>query len=609
MLAGSSFVARSRVSVDHVVERGGRSPWRGATFVGMHGFSADGATLFIVDGFGLTRLRFPKTVKTDAALAGEWLSIAGDRFVVRVSKTGLVMHRTIASQENLRWRADNSKRPLLLHDATRAIYFDAPSLTLQRTEKSATSALSWPDDAPSLGEVTPGRAPSGEARAQYACAVNESGLIAHYSSAAKRVFIGSLRGDKKLVCHGALAVGALIAPPSLVFDGETLFVCAFDAVHGEAKLCAVTGTTVNAVETLQTISAPTFSGTHWCWQPNNTTVLRARWNALHNVERFALPAPARGPGVLMAHHETRLCFMQANGERVYDLCAKTAIERKLSKREHAMREVARAQAARLSAWLAEEGGAVTVANFEVDRRSKERATWSPVFDLGRATLSAFFAFGDAVLAHFGSRGVTDGLAIHWYTTQGPLSPCSLDDVRRAFAAIDRHDGDVRMGLFGLEAPLSEAMRARTKQRGGYARVFDEGAAKAVLTALFRAEKSKSRVAVKGRDADAWAEREVSVEWLKAQRFAQGERSLASMASVAGLLALDLLGEQAWPVLAHWFVTAPCTTVRESPHAAGPALSEMIRRVPSTKRALWAACQAAGEHGESVKSEVESLMRA
>jgi hypothetical protein len=591
-----------------VLECGGRSPRRGATFVGMHGFSTDGESLFIVDGFGLTQLRFSKTVKTDAALAGEWLSIAGDRFVVRVSKTGLVMHRTVASQENLRWRGDNSKRPVLLHDATRAIDFDAPSLTVRRTEKSQKSTLPWPDDARSLGDVTLGPAPSGEARAQYACAVNESGRIAHYSSAAKRVFIGSLRGDKKLVCHGALAVGALIAPPSLVFDGETLFVCAFDAAHGEAKLCAVTGTIVSPVETLKTISAPTFSGTHWCWQPSYAAVLRARWNALREVERFALPAAARGAGVLMAHREARLCFMQSNGERVYDLCAKTAIERKLSKREHAMREVARTQGARLSAWLGVEGGALTVANFEVDRRNKDRATWSPVFDLGRGTLSAFFAFGDAVLARFGSRRANDGLDIHWYTSQGPLSPCSLDDVRRAFAAIDRHEGDVRMGLFALEAPLSEAMSARKKQRGAYARVLDEAAAKAVLTALFRAEKSNTRAAVKGRDADAWAEREVSVEWLKAQRFAQGERSLASMSSVAGLLALDLLGERAWPVLAHWFVTAPCKTVRDSPHAAGPALSEMIRRYPSTKQALRAACKAAGAHGESVKSEIEASLR-
>jgi hypothetical protein len=575
----------------------------------MHGFSADGAALFIVDGFGLTKLRFAKTVKTDAALAGDWLSIAGDRFVVRVTKTGLVMHRTIASQENLRWRADNAKRSVLMHDAKRAIAFEAPQLTVQRTETSATSTLSWPDDAPSLGDVTPGRAPTAKARAQYAFAVNEAGRVAHYASAAQRVFIGALRGDKKLVCDGALGVSALVAPPSLVFDGETLFVCAFDAVHGEAKLCAVTGTTVSAVETLKTISAPTFSGTHWCWQPNNTTVLLARWNALRDVERVALPAPARGPGVLMAHGEARLCFMRANGERVYDLRAKTVIDRKLRERERAMREVASSHAARLNAWLAEEGGAVTIANFEVDRRREDRATWSPVFDLGRATLSAFFAFGDEVFAHFGTRGVTDGLAIHWHTSQGPLSPCSLDDVRRAFAAIDRHDGDVRMGLFGLDAPLHEAMKTLKAQRKTRARLFDDAAARAVLTALFRAEKSKTRLAVKGPDADTWAAREVSVEWLKAQRFAQGERSLASIASVAGLLALDLLGAEAWPVLAHWFVTAPCQTVRDSTHATGPALSEMIRRHPSTKRALWAACKAAGEHGESVRSEVEASMGA
>lgn len=163
------------------------------------------------------------------------------------------------------------------------------------TERESTNILEWPDEMPKLGAVVLGDAPAGEGRAKYACAVEETALIAHYVSTEKRRSSSrSSRGAKTLVPHGALSVGVLRAPPMLVVHGETVFVCAFDRSKGEAKLCAVTERKVSAVETVKTISAPTFSGTRWCWQPDGDGPVRA----LGEAQRArALRDPRGGAGL------------------------------------------------------------------------------------------------------------------------------------------------------------------------------------------------------------------------------------------------------------------------------------------------------------------------
>lgn len=564
--------------------------------------------MFVHDGFGLTKISFPKSVKTDVDLAGDWLSIGGDRLVVRVTKTDRSVHRTADELRNLRWRAGTYGRAALMHDDERAISFDAASLSVNYTERESTNILEWPDEMPKLGAVVLGDAPAGEGRAKYACAVGETALIAHYVSTEKKVFIAKLRGAKTLVPHGALSVGVLRAPPMLVVHGETVFVCAFDRSKGEAKLCAVTERKVSAVETVKTISAPTFSGTRWCWQPDAATVLCAPWEKLSEPERYEIPEAARGRGVVMAHGDERLLFALPSGERVYDLRSKAVFDRKLPTRELAIRELAREKQARTDGWLAEEGGALTIANFVVDRRKKNRGTWSPAFNMGRGTLSTFFAFGDLVHARFGATGEPEALTINSYNDQGPLSPCSLDDVRRAFAAVDRYKANVRTGMMALEPALWAAFFEQSKKKKGqWPRLFDDAAARALLVAFFEADKSAERLAVRAEDADRWAGTETSVEWLKAQRFAEGERALGDLPKVAAWLAMDLLGEGSLPVLTWWFVEAPTPEIKESSFTAVDVLSRLIERYPSTKKAVWAACKAAGEYGEEVKSEVESAV--
>ncbi len=573
----------------------------------MHGFSKDGAHLFVHDGFGLTKISFPKSVKTDVDLAGDWLSIGGNRLVVSVTKTNRKVHRTADELRNLRWKAGDYGRAALVHDDERAISFDAASLSVNGTEKDSTNILEWPDEMPKLGAVVLGDAPVGEGRAKYAFAIGESGLLAHYISEQKKVFIAKLRGAKTLVPHGALSVGALRAPPTLVVHGETVFVCAFDRSKSEAKLCAVTERKVSAVETVKSISAPTFSGTRWCWQPDEGTVLCAEWEKLAAPERFEIPEATRGSGAVMGYGDARLLFALPNAERVYDLRSKAVFDRKLPATERAMRDLARSKHARTDRWLAEEGGALTVANLAVDRRKKKSATWSPEFDMGRGTVSTFFAFGDLVHARFAAPDAPDALTINSYTSPGPPSPCSLDDVRRAFAAVDRYGANVRLGMMALESAMGEFFEQSKKKKGQWPRLFDDAAAKALLVAFFEADKSAERLAVRAEDADRWAKREVSVEWMKKQRFAEGERALGDLPKAAAWLALDLLGEEALSVLTWWFVEAPSPEIKESSFTAVDVLSRLIERYPSTKKAVWAACKAAGEYGEEVKSEVESAL--
>ena len=68
----------------------------------------------------------------------------------------------------------------------------------------------------------------------------------------------------------------------------------------------------------------------------------------------------------------------------------------------------------------------------VDRRKKNRGTWSPEFDMGRGTVSTFFAFGDLVHARFAAPDAPDALTINSYKSPGPLAPCSLVALERFF---------------------------------------------------------------------------------------------------------------------------------------------------------------------------------
>jgi hypothetical protein len=100
----------------------------------MHGFSKDGAHLVVLDGLALTRIDFPKSVKSDEELAGLRLSVGGDRLVVKVARTDRCVHRTLSAMLNLKWTPGDYGQYALLHDDKRALDCHGGGLRLLSTE-------------------------------------------------------------------------------------------------------------------------------------------------------------------------------------------------------------------------------------------------------------------------------------------------------------------------------------------------------------------------------------------------------------------------------------------------------------------------------------------
>ncbi|MFO0561913.1 MAG: hypothetical protein U0269_28125 [Polyangiales bacterium] len=568
----------------------------------MHGFSKDGAHLVVHDGLALTKIDFPKTVKSDEELGGLWLSLAGNRLVVNVARTGRCIHRTVDALLNLKWTPGNYGQFALLHDDKRALEFGDGSLRLVSTEGPTQSELAWPEKMPKRAKVELGpTAPNGSGSTFNACAVSEDHLVAHYIGAREALLIGKIERGKKLAPIAALTVGNLAIPPILAIDGETVFIAALDRANKRAKLCAVTDGTLSDVHVIETISAPTFSGTRWCWQPDEATVLTAKWGALDKRARYEIPAEAQGAGEIFAHGDERLLFMPTYGERVYDLRSKAVFDRKLSSKRKKAREIARKTVARTDQWLAEENGRVTLTQLTINRQDK-RVTWAPVFNMGSATLSALCAFGQVTYESLlpGERA----LSVSSHSGNDALVPSALDDVRRAFSALDRYDGDLRMGLLAVETCAQTFFeQARKKKDGSWPRLFDDDAARALLVALFECDKSDERLGVRAEDADRFAQRKVTAKWLAEQRFNDKPNSWALVASLAGFLALELLGEDALPVLRRWYIEEPSEEVNGSPFGTVASVRCLVKRFPATKRAVKEACKAAGEHGAAVLEEL------
>jgi len=73
----------------------------------MYAFTQDGKHLVIQDGFGLTRVTFPKSVKTDRALGGNKLSLGGNHVLAFAAKSHKFALRTADALLNERWAASN----------------------------------------------------------------------------------------------------------------------------------------------------------------------------------------------------------------------------------------------------------------------------------------------------------------------------------------------------------------------------------------------------------------------------------------------------------------------------------------------------------------------
>ena len=87
----------------------------------MHAFSKDGKHLVIHDGFGLSRITFPKSVKTDKSLAGRDMSLAANRLLVSASKSHQRALRTVDALLNLRFSGNNYDAYALYPDDRHAV--------------------------------------------------------------------------------------------------------------------------------------------------------------------------------------------------------------------------------------------------------------------------------------------------------------------------------------------------------------------------------------------------------------------------------------------------------------------------------------------------------
>ncbi|MBL8679368.1 MAG: hypothetical protein JNK05_09395 [Myxococcales bacterium] len=581
----------------------------------MAAFSPDGAHFVFQDGFALTRLTLPKSLKSDRALAGTRIHAAGNIVVAR-RRYDRVLSVNLDNLEKRPWALGEYGDWVPHPDGVHAINVGNGAVPLTDCSTGVDAPLECPEAAPFVGALELG---DGWPQNQYRRNVAEMS-----ADAVALVYVANLPDNPPhgglLYCvdladpsapvfrwraHGQCGVGQL----SLAPGREVSYVHTFDRGLGRALIHRIDASSeAPTVEsrTLRSLEAPTCFGDQWAWIDDDGFVCVAPWADFSRAERLPLPAGVDAYGTLAMHRE-RVLFVPRDGERVVDVREKRVIPRKLPAAEAPMRSRVAQIAERFDRWLAKDGGSLVFSHVE-RKKSSSWIDWSPSWDLGRASLSSHLAVGEMLGELQENSEGLERVSVGSYSGTSGFRQQTPDDVRQAFSAMDRHRGKLVRACRLLEYGLArwfEPAYADRKSRGLPAppKAFTDDASTVLLRAVFEQCQSNDRIALAD-NVDRWLGERWTPETLAAQVYPQDPHSHPQVrepgvAHVLAYVALDLLGKDSLPVLARWIVEEPTFFARYNPHIIGDVAARMIQYYPETEQAFTAICEAHGSHGANV----------
>lgn len=579
----------------------------------MHAFTGGGAHLVFVDGFGLTRLTRPKAVKTDKEASGLALTVGESHALVRRSYRRAF--RTLPALARAKWPFSDYDEFALLPDGDRAVEVSNQGVRVLRVTGEVLSTFQWPDAMTSVGALDLGRERPPKAITKGHAATGPGDVLAVFNPYHRVVWVGRIGADGQCTPRWRAEVGVPVGG-LLLFPSETeTFVGAWDRGTREAKLHRVDGDRGVTHRTISSVSAPTFSGSRWCWQPSDEVVCRAPWDALDPPERFTLPAAARGEGELMAHGDV-LLFVPSDRERIVDVVTGAVVDRKLGAGDASVRAMVMGAMGVFDPWLGAEGGRL---DFGAATREKNgTVTWAPVFDAGAGSLTAHLAIGEILGRQRHVTGDPNDLSVPSYSPPTGLARVTLDDVRRGFARLDACGAKLLRAACGLDTPLKYHFEPPYNDRNRRELAapeprFEPLAAAALLRAIMETAGRGERVPL-AENVDRWSATPLTADELlgfehpdntwEAGSIAVGAHALSM---VTAWVALDALRAAAAPVLARWLVTDATGHARSNPHIACEVGARMVQYFPETEAAFRAACEAS-EQGAAIWRGVESELR-
>lgn len=575
----------------------------------MFAFSKDAKHLVIQDGFGLSRLSFPKSIKTDKALAGQDLVAAGNHLLVTAAKSNRRALRTIDALLNLPFAPSSYEPYVLLPDGEHVIQHGS-SLGVYKTDGKQVATLQWPEaEMKHIGPIDLGPPRPSKNLWVSSAAISDDGTFAQLScrgSASASLFVGHMKSPKKLEpkyrAETKIPAGQIIVAPG----AEECFVGVFQRGQRKATFVCINAKHEVFRWQIDCISAPSIADGVLYWQRDEATVCRADWREYDKPERFTLPQECRGEGTVMGKGE-RLLFLPSDAERIVDVANNKVIDRKLPAKEKAIRERAIETSRRYDAWLGEESGAMRFGYLDLQKDGR-RAYWSPVFDLGAGSLSSFLAFGD--LVHSRDDSAREGLFISSYSNPTGIAPVSLEDVRRAFAAVERYGALYPRAFCGLEYAVKDHFEPdysdrRARNLTPPPKLFAPEAATVVLRALFETFDSKKPVPLTA-NIDRWANKPFTPQELASCSFPSDAwngpahlRGAFEASMPAMFIALDLLGADALAAIQRWTVEQPAPHAEANSHIAVDAVARMFQYYPSTEQPYREACQKTPGQGENM----------
>jgi hypothetical protein len=576
----------------------------------MFAFSKDTKHLVIQDGFGLSRLTFPKSIKTDKSLAGQDLVASGNHLLVTAAKSNRRALRTIDALLNLPFAPSSYERYVLLPDGKHVIQIAHSSLGVYKTDGKQLATLAWPEaEMKFVASIDLGPSRPSKNLWLSSGAMSDDGTFAHFTcrgSATASLFVGHMKSPKKLEpkfrLETTIPAGQIIIAPG----ADECFLAVYQRGQRKATFVCVDARHEVHRWQIETISAPSIVNGVLYWQRDEATVCRTDWREYDKPERFTLPQECRGVGTVMGKGD-RLLFLPADAERIVDVANNKVIDRKLPAKEKAIRERAIETTQRYDAWLGEESGAMRFAYLDLQKDGR-RAYWSPIFDMGTGSLSSFLAFGDIV--HSRDDSAREGLFMSSYSNPSGIAPVSLEDVRRAFAAIERYGALYARAFCGLEYAVKDHFEPdyssrRERNLTPPPKLFAPEAATVVLRALFETFESATPVPLSA-NIDRWAKKPFTPKELANCSFPSDAwngpahvRGAFDAPMPAMFIALDLLGADALPAFIKWTVTKPAPHVEANSHIAVDAVARMIQYYSSTEQPYRAACEKTRGQGENM----------
>lgn len=583
----------------------------------MAAFSPDGAHFVFQDGFALTRLTLPKSLKSDRALAGTRMYAAGNIVVAR-RRYDRALAVNLDNLEKRPWALTEYGDWVPHPDGVHVINVGNGAVPLTHCATAVDTPLECPVAAPFVGALDLGdRWPRNQYRRNIAACSSDAVALVYRANLPDNpphggvLYCVDLEDPSAPVfrwrAHAQCGVGTLSLEPGR----EVSYVHTFDRGLGRALIHRVAVSSAPpAVEsrTLRSLEAPVCSGDRWAWIDDDGFVCIANWSDFSQIERLVLPAGVDPYGTLAMHGE-RVLFVPRDGDRIVDVREKRVIPRKLPAADAPVRSRIAQLAERFDRWLAKDGGSLVFSHVE-RKKNASWIEWSPSWDVGTGALSSYLAVGEMLGSVKEADDGLDRVSIGSYSAATGFRHQTLDDVREAFSALDRHRGKIVRACCALEYPLRywfEPPYSDRAKRGVTPppRAFSDDAATVLLRAVFAQCQTNERISLV-ENIDRWRDERWSPETLAAQSLPQDPWSHPQVLDLGvslplAFIALDLLGKDSLPVLSRWLVQEPSPYAKNNPHIIGDVAARMIQYYPETEQAFVAVCEAGDRQGASILS--------